>query len=121
MRGDDRLARQERLERDVAEVLVERRIDDRQRARVELDQLVVVDVAEERPRGRLDAALRRGQRLDVVALRAVAGDDQPERAERRRHRADDEIDALDRLEPPDREHVVAVAARLRAAPASRGG
>ena len=43
----DRLLRQERLERDVAEILVERRIDDRERVSVQLDEAIVVDRAEE--------------------------------------------------------------------------
>ena len=46
-RGDDRLLREERFERDVAEILVERRIDDRERVAIQLDQALVVDRAEE--------------------------------------------------------------------------
>ena len=58
---------------------------------------------------------RSASRLHVLALRAVAGDDQPESGSDVGHRADDQIDTLHRFEPPDREHVVAVRARLEPA------
>ena len=72
----DRLAGEERLERDVAEVLVERRIDHRQRPGVQPDQFVVADAAEKRD-AIGDAGLFGGA-LRVRPLRAVTGDDQPD-------------------------------------------
>ena len=49
--------------------------------------------------------------LDVHALRAIAGDDQPEPRVSVRHRADDEIDTLDGLDSTDRQDVIAVRSR----------
>ena len=111
--GDDRLAREKRLERDVAEVLVVGRIDHRQRPRVELDERIVLDAAEERDairhagrvrrRARRSRAACRRRRRSVAAPDRVCG-----------HRPDDQIDALHRFDAADREHVVAVRARRQA-------
>ena len=104
---DDRLAREKRLERDVAEVLVVRRIEHRQRAGVELDQLVVVDAAEERrpgPRRRPRAAAR------STLARCVPSPATTSRIGRStsRHRRHQQIHPLDRFDAADRQDVVAV-------------
>ena len=117
VRRDDRLGRQEGLERHVAVVLVVRRVDDRQRARVELDEPVVVHGAEE-----VDAigdARSVGERVTRLALRPLADHDQTQRRARERQRLDRQIDALDRLDARDREHVVAVRARAEPRPEPR--
>ncbi len=71
--GDHRLPREERLERDVAEVLIVRRIDHREGIGIQLDQVIVFDVAQ---KGHAigDAGLL-GRAFGILSLCAVAGDD----------------------------------------------
>ena len=104
--GDDRLPRQKRLERDVAEVLVEGRVQHRQRVPIQIES----DAAR-RPRPRTvdtvgDAEFL-GKRLGPTPLAAVANDDQPCRRIHGTHAPHGEIRALDRLQAAHRQHVVA--------------
>ena len=70
---DHRLLGEERLVRDHPEVLVHGRVEDRQAARVEVGELLVVD-----PAGEADAAveaLAARELLEALAVRPVADDD----------------------------------------------
>ena len=72
---------EERLERHVAVILVVGREDDGERARVQIDQLPVVDAAgPHHPVG--DARLDRG-RLERSAQRPLADDDEPHAVDQR--------------------------------------
>ena len=90
-RGDDRLPREKRLERDVAVVLVERAVDHGERTSIEVDERLFV----ERPAKsiRSDTPSDCGERLGVPALRSVAHHHQTYRPINVRHRADGQIRA----------------------------
>ena len=118
--GHHRLPGEERLERDIAEVLVERRINHRQRPGVQPDQVVVADAAKKRD-AIGDAGIFRDA-LRVGALGTVTGDDQSDVRIDGSHRVDDEVDALDRFDAANGEHVITVRARPSAlAQAAAGG
>ena len=115
----DRLAREERLERHVAVVLVERRRRRRPSAPAySSSRSLVADRAEERARGRRPQR-RSARRSTFGALRAVADDHEPHAAvDVAPSRATARSHALDRLDAADRQHVVAVRAAGAAGPAS---
>ena len=74
-RRHHRLRGEERLVRHHPEVLVDRRVVDGEAARVEVGEPLVVDAA-----GELDAAVHlRREPLEPLAVRALAGDDDPQR------------------------------------------
>ena len=109
--GQHRPPRLERLDGDVAVVLVERRVVDGERPRVELDQPLVVDAAQELD-ALADAELAR-EALQPLALGPVAGDDATHLRARRGDRPNQLVEALHRIEPADREDVVAEGSSLR--------
>ena len=116
-RGEDRLGGLERLDGDEAEVLVVRRVVDRQAVAIERDQLLVGDASDQ-----LDAALEPvpADELDqAVAQRAVAGDLASHRRGGEAEALDQELDALELLEAAGGEHVVARRPRLEAIEQSR--
>ena len=106
---------QERLERDVAEILVERRIDDRRARRRRARAACSSSTA---PRNVTRSATPSDSASRSMLARCVPSPATTSRSRRRpgAMRAHREIDALDALDPADRQHVVAVRARAAAAP-----
>ena len=103
-----RFAREERFQRHVAVILVERREHHTERVRVKLDELLRADAAGEG--NAIGHARGSGRLLQRPAQRTFADAHQPDPAVRRSQRPDDQIDALVCLEPADRQHVIAAGA-----------
>ena len=103
-RRHDRLAGEERLVGHHPEVLVDRRVEDRAAAGVELGELLGVD-----PAGEPDPAVEAtalGDDLEAVAVGAGARDDHLERGVGGRS-VEQQVDALREVEPSHGEHEVA--------------
>ena len=110
-RGDHRPGGEKRFNRHVSVIFVERRVDDAARTSIQVGHRIAP--ARARKRDPIGRARLSGFAFKYLTLRSIADDHEPGGRRDLPHRANSQLNALQRLESRDEQQVVAVLAAVK--------